>query len=127
MGFIIINNQKVNENRIEWRFETMDRVFVSTADKFKRNVEFWKQKYNIGAEVQIEILNGAKELYDHLQAEKNTVDVEHEEIKPETYDTPIDQSPVESSDDIVDAESSVSENTEDLIDTPKPRSRKKAS
>ena len=123
MGFVIINNQKVNEHRIEWKFETNARVFVSTADKFKRNVQFWKDKLMIGDEVQVEILNGAKELYDYLQAEKGIEDVEHEII--ENDEPIIDQSSNEPSGDELDAESSLSENTEDTDSTPKRKSRKK--
>ena len=94
MGFIIINNQKVSEHRIEWKFETNERVFVSHADKFKRNVQFWKAKLMIGDDVQVEILNGAQTLYEHLEAEKGIIDVEHEEINQTLaeHDTLIDDS-----------------------------------
>ena len=123
MGFVIINNQKVNEHRIEWRFEGTAQVYVSTADKFKRNVQFWKAKHMIGDDVQVEILHGAKELYDYLQMEKGIEDVEHEII--ENDDTIIDQSSDEPSGDELDAESSVPQNTEDTDSAPKRKSRKK--
>ena len=123
MGFVIINNQKVNEHRIEWRFEGTAQVYVSTADKFKRNVQFWKAKHMIGDDVQVEILNGAKELYDYLQMEKGIEDVEHEII--ENDEPIIDQSSNEPSGDELDAESSLSENTEDTDSAPKRKSRKK--
>lgn len=76
MAFKIINNTKVDENRILWKFETLDKEFTSTADRFKRNVAFWQAKLNIGSDVKIEILNGVEHLYAHLEEEKNIVDVE---------------------------------------------------
>lgn len=87
MGFKIINNTKVDENKIVWRFKTLDREFTSTADKFKRNIAFWQSKLNIGTSVEVEILNGIEHLYAHLEEEKNTIDVVHTEV---IEDLPID-------------------------------------
>jgi hypothetical protein len=126
MGFIIINNQKVSEHRIEWKFETNERVFVSHADKFKRNVQFWKAKLMIGDDVQVEILNGAQTLYEHLEAEKGIIDVEHEEINqtPTEHDTLIDDSvAVESDSHQLDAQPDMGEVAEDTVSAPK-RKRK---
>ena len=126
MGFIIINNQKVSEHRIEWKFETNERVFVSHADKLKRNVQFWKAKLMIGDDVQVEILNGAQALYEHLEAEKGIIDVEHEEINqtPAEHDTLIDDSvAVESDSHQLDAQPHMGEVAEDTVSAPK-RKRK---
>jgi len=142
MSFKIINNTKVDENRIEWRFETLDKVFVSTADKFKRNVAFWQAKYNIGADVKVEILNGVEHLYAQLDADKNIVDVEHTEVTDIPNDATTDLTEnlksqvtdgepiiatdaIESRVDEPNAEPSVSENTESVQNTDKPKRRKK--
>jgi hypothetical protein len=128
MAFKIINNQKVDENRIEWKFESMDRVFVSNADKFKRNIEFWKAKFNVGADVQVEILNGIEHVYAQIEADKNTQDVEHEvvEINTQQHDElTIDQSSIEPDCDEPNAQPSVSEVTENTVSAPKRKPRTK--
>ncbi|CAB4134690.1 hypothetical protein UFOVP643_14 [uncultured Caudovirales phage] len=143
MGFKIINNQKVDENRIEWKFESMDRVFVSNADKFKRNIEFWKAKFNVGHEVQVEILNGVEHVYAQIEADKNTQDVEHEEVHDDSLleqmsedfnellenlendELTIDQSSIEPDCDEPNAQPSVLEVTENTISTPKRKPRTK--
>lgn len=143
MGFKIINNQKVDENRIEWKFESMDRVFVSNADKFKRNIEFWKAKFNVGPEVQVEILNGVEHVYAQIEADKNTQDVEHEEVQDDSLleemsdkfnellenlendELTIDQSIDESDCDEPNAQPSVSQDTEVTDSAPKRKPRTK--
>lgn len=143
MAFKIINNQKVDENRIEWKFESMDRVFVSNADKFKRNIEFWKAKFNIGADVQVEILNGVEHVYAQIEADKNIEDVEHEEVQDDSLleemsekfnellenlendELTIDQPISESGSDELNAQSSVSEDIEDTDSAPKRKPRTK--
>ena len=143
MGFKIINNQKVDENRIEWKFESMDRVFVSNADKFKRNIEFWKAKFNVGADVQVEILNGIEHVYAQIEADKNTQDVEYEEVHDDSLleqmsedfnellenlendELTIDQSSIEPDCDELNAQPSVPEVTENTISTPKRKPRTK--
>jgi hypothetical protein len=144
MGFKIINNTKVDENRIEWRFETLDKVFVSTSDKFKRNVAFWQTKFNIGTDVRVEILNGVEHLYAHLEEEKNIVDIEatviedlpteattdlSETLKSRIEDVePIIAEPaIESRVDEPTKQSDLFEDAESDVHTPKRRSRKKAS
>ena len=138
MAFKIINNTKVDENRIEWKFETLDKVFVSTSDKFKRNVAFWQAKYNIGTDVKVEILNGVEHLYAHLDAEKNIVDVEAtiiEDIATETLESRLEENEhiitsepaIESRVDEPTEQSDLSEAIESTIDTPKRKSRKKTS
>lgn len=143
MAFKIINNQKVDENRIEWKFESMDRVFVSNADKFKRNIEFWKQKFMIGADVQVEILNGVEHVYAQIEADKNIEDVEHEEVKDDSLleemsekfnellenlendELTTDQPISEPDCDEPSAQPSVSEDTENTVSAPKRKPRAK--
>jgi hypothetical protein len=143
MAFKIINNQKVDENRIEWKFETLDRVFVSNADKFKRNIEFWKAKFNIGADVQVEILNGVEHVYAQIEADKNTQDVEHEVVEDDSLleqmsedfnellenlehdELTTNQSISEPDCDELNAQPSVSEDTENTVSAPKRKPRTK--
>lgn len=135
MAFKIINNTKVDENRIVWKFETLDKEFVSTSDKFKRNIAFWQAKYNIGADVKVEILNGVEHLYAQLEQDKNVIDVEHTEvIEEETLksqiedgETIIAEPAIESRVDEPTEQSDLSEATESTVDTPKRKSRKKTS
>jgi hypothetical protein len=144
MAFQIINNTKVDENRIEWKFETLDKVFVSTADKFKRNIAFWQTKYNIGTDVKVEILNGVEHLYAQLDAEKNIIDVEHTEVTDipteattdltETLKSRIEDGEIITSEPAIESrvdepteQSDVFEDSESDVHTPKRKSRKKAS
>jgi hypothetical protein len=134
MAFKIINNTKVDENRIEWRFETLDKVFVSTSDKFKRNIAFWQAKYNIGTDVKVEILNGVEHLYAHLEEEKNIVDVEHTEVIEETLKSQIEDGEtitavvaIESRVDEPTEQSDVSQDTTNTDNSPKRKRKPKTS
>jgi hypothetical protein len=134
MAFQIINNTKVDENRIVWKFETLDKEFVSTADKFKRNIAFWQAKYNIGTDVKVEILNGVEHLYAHLEEEKNIVDVEATVIEEETLksriedgETIIAEPAIESSVDEPTEQSDLFEDLEGDVNPPKRKPRKKTS
>ena len=144
MAFQIINNTKVDENRIEWKFETLDKVFVSTSDKFKRNIAFWQAKYNIGTDVKVEILNGVEHLYAHLEEEKNIIDVEAtvieelpteattdltENLKSQIEDgeTITAEPAIESRVDEPTEQSDLFEDLESDVNPPKRKSRKKTS
>jgi hypothetical protein len=133
MAFKIINNTKVDENRIEWRFETLDKVFVSTSDKFKRNIAFWQAKYNIGTDVKVEILNGVEHLYAHLEEEKNIIDVEatvvEETLKSQIEDGEIitAEPAIESRVDEPTEQSDLFEDLESDVNPPKRKPRKKTS
>jgi hypothetical protein len=145
MGFTIINNKKVDENRIVWKFETLDREFTSSADKFKRNVAFWQTKFNIGMDVKVEILNGVEHLYAHLEEEKTIVDVEYTDITDIPTDATTDLSEtlksrleeneyaiandpaIESRVDEPTKQSDLFEDAESDVHTPKRKSRKKTS
>ena len=135
MAFKIINNTKVDENRIEWRFEGLDPVYVSTAERLKRNIAFWQTKLNVGTDVKIEIINGVEHLYSHLETEKNIVDVEATVIEEpqlksrlEENEHTIDAEPaIESRVDEPNEQPTVSQDTESPVNTPKRKSRKKTS
>jgi hypothetical protein len=134
MAFNIINKAASNK-KVTWKFETLDRVFTSDLERFKRNVSYWKEKLQIGADVQVELLEGGQFLYDFLQEEKNIVDVEHTDVTEEPQiesrleeneHTIAIEPAIESRVDESDAQPSVSEVTESPIDTDKPKRRKKA-
>lgn len=135
MAFKIINNTKVDENRIEWKFEGLDPVYVSTAERLKRNIAFWQAKLNVGADVKIEIVNGVEHLYAHLDSEKNTVDVEATVIEEPKLESRLEENEhiinndpaIESSVDEPNEQPTVSQDTESPVNTPKRKPRKKTS
>jgi hypothetical protein len=135
MAFTIINNKKVDENRIEWKFETLDKVFVSTSDKFKRNIAFWQAKYNVGTDVKVEILNGVEHLYAHLEAEKNIIDVEATVIEEPQLESRLEENEytinndpaIESRVDEPTEQSDLFEDLEGDVNPPKRKPRKKTS
>ena len=140
-----IENKQASGKQVKWKFETSERIFTSDVERFKRNVQFWKSKLMIDDTVQVEILEGIQWLQDHLTEEKNIVDVEHEEIQDDSLlvelseefnqlletlenDEPTpDSDPIESDGNESDPQPSVPEDTTDIIDTPKPKARKKTS
>ena len=143
MAFKIIT-PKGPQPKIEWKFETLDRTFVSNSDAFKRNIAFWQDKLNIAKDVKVEILNGVEHLYEQLEEDKNVIDVEHTEVTDLPKDATTDisetlKSRLEENEHTIDAEPaiesrvdepteqpSVSQDTESTNDTPKRKSRKKA-
>jgi hypothetical protein len=134
MAFQIINNTKVDENRIEWKFETLDKVFVSTSDKFKRNIAFWQAKYNIGTDVKVEILNGVEYLYAHLEEEKNIIDVEATIVEEETLKSQIEDGEIITAEPAIESrvdepteQSDLFEDLEGDVNPPKRKPRKKTS
>jgi len=134
MAFQIINNTKVDENRIVWKFETLDKEFVSTADKFKRNIAFWQAKYNIGLDVKVEILNGVEHLYAHLEEEKNIVDVEATIVEEETLKSQIEDGEIITAEPAIESrvdepteQSDLFEDLESDVNPPKRKPRKKTS
>ena len=135
MAFQIINNTKVDENRILWKFETLDKEFTSTADKFKRNIAFWQAKYNIGTDVKVEILNGVEHLYAQLEQDKNVIDVEHTEvIEEETLKSQIEDGEIITAEPAIESrvdepteQSDLFEDLEGDVNPPKRKPRKKTS
>lgn len=135
MAFKIINNTKVDENRIEWRFEGLDPVYVSTAERLKRNIAFWQAKLNVGADVKIEIVNGVEHLYAHLDSEKNTVDVEATVIEEPKLESRLEENEhiinndpaIESSVDEPNEQPTVSQDTESPVNNTKRKRKPKTS
>jgi hypothetical protein len=134
MAFQIINNTKVDENRIIWKFETLDKEFTSTADKFKRNIAFWQAKYNIGTDVKVEILNGVEYLYAHLEEEKNIIDVEATVVEEETLKSQIEDGEIITAEPAIESrvdepteQSDLFEDLESDVNPPKRKPRKKTS
>lgn len=109
MAFILLQNGKpLGHENIKWKFVNRDGIFESRPEKLERNIAFWRNKLGITAEV--EYLN----------------------VKQENYDEPtIIEPAVESidiaNDSIIAEESSVLPDIESPVDTPKRKSRKKAS
>lgn len=135
MAFKIINNTKVDENRIEWKFEGLDPVYVSTAERLKRNIAFWQAKLNVGADVKIEIVNGVEHLYAHLDSEKNTVDVEATVIEEPKLESRLEENEhiinndpaIESSVDEPNEQPTVSQDTESPVNNTKRKRKPKTS
>ena len=107
----IVDGKEVTDNRIQWKFKGTDLEFKSDESKLERNIQFWRNKYKIGNDVEIEYLNVKK--------------VE-EDVKP-IISEPAVESVVESNDSIITEEPSVSQDTKDSVNTPKRKPRKKTS
>lgn len=109
MGFILLQNGKpLGHENIKWKFNDKEGVFESRPEKVERNIAFWRNKLGTAAEVVY--LNVKEELYDEptiIEPSASDIDV-------------IDHS-------IVTEESSVLPDTESVVNTPKRRTRKKAS
>jgi len=104
-----IDGRDVIDNRIQWKFKGTELEFRSDEAKLERNIQFWRNKYKIGADVEIEFLNVKK--------------VE-EDVKPIIAEPAI-ESVVESNDSIFAEKSMVPQDIEDTTDTPKRKTRKK--
>jgi len=109
MGFIVkkLGGGISDNTPIKWKFAGRDGEFQSEPERFERNVAFWRNK--LGTKAEVEILN------------------KQEEDEPIVSPEPAIESVVESNDSIVIEESVVPQSTEDSIDNPKPKRRKKAS
>ena len=106
----IVDGKDVIDNRIQWKFKGTDLEFRSDENRLERNIEFWRKKYNVGADVEVEFLNVKK-------AEEN--------VKPI-----ITESSLESID-VIDnhiaiEEPVVPQDLANTTDTPKRKTRKKA-
>lgn len=106
----IVDGKDVIDNRIHWKFANTDLEFRSDENKLERNIAFWRNKYKIGSEVEVEFLNVKK--------------VE-EDVKPIIAEPAIEHV-VESNDSIAVEKPVVSQDPKDSVDTPKPKRRKKA-
>ena len=132
MAFNIINKTASNK-KVVWKFETLDRVFTSDLERFKRNVAYWKDKLQVGADVQVELLEGGQFLYEFLQEEKNIVDVEHTDVTEPQLESRLEDNEhiiptepaIESPVDEPSTQSDLFEDLESDVHTPKRKSRKK--
>lgn len=112
MGFVLIHNGRpLGSDNIKWKFAGRDGEFESTPERLERNIAFWRNKLGIAAEVE----------YLNVKLENK-----------ETYAEPIPAEPAiesisESNDSIVAEESSLPQSVEDSVDTPRKKSRRKAS
>lgn len=139
-----ITNKNASGKQVKWRFENTETIYTSDVERFKRNVQFWMKKLNMAPTTQVELLEGAHWLQDHMAEEKNIVDVEHEEVVEDSLlvemseefnelietlenDEPtIDSTPIESDSNESAKQSDLFEDLESDVDTAKPKSRKKA-
>ena len=106
----IVDGKEVTDNRIQWKFKGTDLEFRSDAEKLERNIAFWRTKYKIGPDVEIEYLNVKK--------------VE-EDVKPIIAEPAI-ESIVVVDHSVVTEEPVVPQDTANTADTPKRKTRKKA-
>jgi hypothetical protein len=105
----IVDGKDVIDNRINWKFKGTNLEFYSTEDKLERNIKFWRNKYKVGAEVEVEFLNVKK-----VEEDVNTIIAE-----------PAIESSIEPNSSIVVEEPVVSQDSQDIADTPKRKTRKK--
>ena len=127
-----ITNKSLSGKKVKWRFENTENVYTSDVERFRRNVQFWINKLNMAPDTQVELLEGAQWLQDHMAEEKNIVDVDHEIVEEptnlieETNDTDVtDSTTVEPSGDEPATQPDLFEDLESDVNTPKPKSRKK--
>ena len=131
-----ITNAKPSGKQVKWKFETLENIYTSDVERFKRNVQFWMKKLNLAADTQVELLEGAQWLQDHIAEEKNIVDVDHEIVEDATEiptlnsrlepnDTTTDSPIIEPSGDESTTQPDLFEDLEGDVNPPKPKSRKK--
>lgn len=107
----IVDGKEIIDTRIHWKFVGTDLEFRSDVAKLERNIQFWRNKYKIGPEVEVEFLNVKKS---------------EEDVKPINAEPAIEHV-VESNDSIITEKPVVSQDTEDSVNPIKRKSRKKAS
>ena len=115
------NNNKIEKNpTIIWKFDAIDKTFESDQHRFERNVEFWRQKFNLSKDADIITLNGIIEPIEYT---------EFEDLKTEITDEPIinSQLAIEFTGDLASEEPSISEDIKTPVNPPKRKSRKKTS
>ena len=107
------NGREITAPRtIKWRFAGYEQVFESRPEKLDINVNFWRRKLAVPAEIGIQIYEDDFEI---KQKDATNISIP----TPDTANIPVDNGAV--------TEPSVSQDLEDTVDTPKRRSRKKAS
>jgi len=93
----IVDGKVITDNRIHWKFAGTNLEFKSDEAKLERNILFWRNKYKVGADVEIEYLN-VKKVEDH--------------VKPDSTE-PLVESHDQSDSSVVDAQPVVSQDTAD--------------
>jgi len=122
-NFVDKNGKPLKQTLVEWKFEEHATTFKSDPERFERNVEYWKGKLGL-KDPKVQVLNGDIEI-----EIKETIKVEeyvNNISEPVAAQLDI-ESPVEFNDHESDAQPDLSELAEDIIDTAKPKSRKKTS
>jgi len=122
-NFVDKNGKPLKQTLVEWKFEEHATTFKSDPERFERNVEYWKGKLGL-KDPKVQVLNGDIEI-----EIKETIKVEeyvNNISAPVAAQLDI-ESPVEFNDHESDAQPDLSELAEDIIDTAKPKSRKKTS
>lgn len=109
------NGKEIKNQSIEWKFVSHPTQFSSMPERLERNVSYWRNKLGLKEDVEIQILNADAEI------EVPTT------INPKEYESIINQSDNQSSDDIVNEEPSVSEDVADTVSAPKRKPAKKTS
>lgn len=107
----IVDGKEIIDNRIHWKFAGTDLEFKSDEAKLERNIKFWRDKYKVGADVEVIFLNVKK--------------VE-EDVKP-IISEPAIESVVESNDSQSIDESVVRKDTKDTVNPAKRKPRAKTS
>jgi len=97
--------------RIQWRFKGYTQVFESAPEKLDINRNFWRRKLGIAPETEIQILADGFEIQQENDATAIPLPTDH------TADLAIDNGS--------DLESSVPETSEDTVDTPKRKYKRK--
>lgn len=120
-----IEQRQPSGKQVKWKFETIERIFTSDVEKFKRNVQFWKQKLMVDDTVQVELLEGASFLQNHLAEERNIVDVEHEIVEENDNELTLNSRLGSTNSHIIDEQSNVDETPANIVNTPKRKPRKK--
>ena len=96
--------------RISWRFKGHSQVFESAPEKLDINRNFWRQKLGIPAGTEIQIL---ADNFDIKQDDATNISI------------PTDHTPHIAIDNRPDLESSIPETSEDTVDSPKRKYKRK--
>lgn len=108
--------------RIKWHFDIMpNTIFESAPDKVETNSNFWRKKLNFPKDANPQVVFVPSEDYDIEYV--NYLNTGIYEPITNTTDTDADNS---ASDDGTIAESSVSQDAEDTVDTPKRKRKQEA-
>jgi hypothetical protein len=106
------NGREITAPRtIKWRFAGYEQVFESRPEKLDINVNFWRRKLGVPAEIGIQI---AEEGFELKQDDATNIPIP----TPDTANIPVDNGTV--------TEPSVSQDLEDTVDTPKRKYKRKA-